>query len=96
MIRETFAGLPVYIQIPMLSVLTIAVFCTFWEGMIFERVKDWVESKIGEYWTKPLMGCYVCGTFWYGAGFALLLGWPWYLNIPAMGVSAIISQWSNN
>lgn len=77
-----------------LSVVTIAIFCTFWTDMVFEKGCDKLKVKIGEFYAKPICGCYVCGTFWYGILQCLIYDWTWYLALPAMGISAIISQLS--
>ena len=74
-----------------LSVVTIGLVCPFWDGNIFDKYGDWVKSKIGEYIAKPLFACYVCATFWYSIIQCLIYGWPWWLCVPAMGVSAVIS-----
>lgn len=96
----------------LLSIVTIAICCTFWDEMIFEglgkRIKQFIGDKlrpklpktyrfeIGEYWAKPLFGCYVCATFWYGLLQCAIYGWPLWLCVPAMGVSAVISQLSKD
>lgn len=79
-----------------LSAVTIGLVCPFWDNMIFEKPGEWVKSKIGEWWSKPLFGCYVCATFWYSIIQCLIYGWPWYLCIPAMGLSAVISLLQND
>jgi len=83
-------------QIIILSLITIGICCTMWEGMIFENFGDWVESKVGEFWAKPMGKCYVCATFWIGGITALFFGWPIWYAIPAMGVSAVISLLQND
>lgn len=60
--------------------------------MIFHKPAEWIESKIGVWAAKPLFGCYVCATIWYGAITCLVLGWNPILAIPAMGFSAVISM----
>jgi len=67
-----------------------------WEGMIFERLGDMIEETFGEFWAKPLGKCYVCATFWMGGIAALILGWPVWYAIPAMGLSAVISVLQND
>lgn len=77
-----------------LSITTISVCCTFWDGNIFDKFGDKIKSVIGEWWSKPLFACYVCATFWYSLIICLSVGWQWWLCVPAMGVSAVISQLS--
>jgi hypothetical protein len=63
--------------------------------MVFEKLGDWIESKVGEFWAKPMGKCYVCATFWMGGIIALIVGWPVYLCVPAMGLSAAISLFND-
>lgn len=95
-------------KIFILSLVSIAICVPFWDDMIFEKQADafkkWLGKKLkprhskttqeatGEFWAKPLFGCHVCATFWYSIVQCLIYGWPVYLCIPAMGVSAVISQ----
>lgn len=74
-----------------LSLTSIGLCCTMWEGMVFENVGDWIEETVGEFWAKPLGKCYVCATFWISAIICLIVGWPWYLAVPAMGLNAALS-----
>ena len=83
-------------RIVILSLITIGICCTMWEDMIFERLGDMVEETFGEFWAKPLGKCYVCATFWMGGIAALILGWPVWYAIPAMGLSAVISVLQND
>jgi len=83
-------------RIVILSLITIGICCTMWEGMIFERLGDMIEETFGEFWAKPLGKCYVCATFWMGGIAALILGWPVWYAIPAMGLSAVISVLQND
>jgi len=64
--------------------------------MIFDKVGDKIKQSIGEWWAKPLFGCYVCATFWYSLVICLVVGWQWWLCVPAMGISAVISQISKD
>lgn len=64
--------------------------------MIFEKPANWIESKIGVFAAKPLFGCYVCATIWYGALTCVILGWNPILAIPAMGLSAVFSMLQND
>lgn len=79
-----------------LSLITIGICCTMWEGMIFENLGDMIEETVGEFWAKPIGKCYVCATFWMGGITALILGWPVWYAIPAMGLSAVISMIQND
>lgn len=83
-------------RIAILSLVTIGIVCPFWDGNIFDKQGDWIKEKIGEFWAKPLFACYVCATFWYSIAQCLIYGWPVYLAIPAMGLSAVISMLQND
>jgi len=83
-------------KIIILSLCSIAICATTWTDMIFNKPAEWIESKIGEFAAKPLFGCYICATIWYGAAIALCLGWQPLLAVPAMGLSAVISQISKD
>jgi hypothetical protein len=78
-------------QILILTLTSIGICCTMWEGMIFAKVGDWIEETLGEWWAKPLGKCYVCSTFWVSLVICLFMDWPGLLAIPAMGLSAVIS-----
>lgn len=78
-------------QIIFLSLLTFGICCTMWEGMVFEKLGDWIEKKVGEFWAKPLGKCFICTTFWVSLITCAVIGWPLYLAVPAMGLSAVIS-----
>lgn len=90
-IQQTVSDPQFFSKIAILSLVTIAICSTFWDDMIFDKFGDWVKSKIGEYWAKPLFACYVCSTFWYSIIQTQIYGWTWYLCLPAMGLSAVIS-----
>jgi len=45
---------------------------TTWEGMIFEDVANWLDTKLPEWVSKPLYGCPICMSFWYGSLFYII------------------------
>lgn len=83
-------------QIVFLSLISIGICCTMWDGMVFEKAGDWIESKVGEFWAKPLGKCYVCTTFWISLIICLSIGWPFYYAVAAMGLSAVVSLIQND
>lgn len=83
-------------RIIILCLLSIGICATMWHDMIFEKVGDWIETTVGEWWAKPLGKCYVCATLWFSLVFCLVLGWPVFLALPAMGMSAVISLIQND
>lgn len=78
-------------QVLILTLTSIAICATTWEGMIFEKWPFFVGETLGEWLAKPLGGCYICTTFWVSLVGALALDWNPLLAFPAMGLSATIS-----
>lgn len=82
------------------KVLLIAFFSygycsTFWEGMIFEKIGDWLKERLPEYIQKPLFLCPICNAFWSGTA----IYWIFWANdwkewllvcICAIGINAVI------
>lgn len=87
-------------KIIIISLFTIGYCCTFWEGMIFERVGNWLETHLPEWVNKPTWQCYICTCFWLGTALYWIV---WHNNvvewllcvIPAMGLNAVISEFTN-
>jgi hypothetical protein len=83
-------------RIAILSLIAIGICCTTWEGMIFDKPARAIELYIGEWWSKPLFGCYICATVWYGGIMCWIAGWPLWYALPAMGLSATISLFQHD
>ena len=83
-------------KIIILSISSIAICCTTWDGMIFDKPARFLETYLPEIIIKPFFGCYVCASLWWSIAIALLVDWPVYYCVPAMGVSAIISIIQND
>lgn len=87
-------------HIIIISLFTIGYCCTFWPGMIFEKIGDWLEVHLPEWVNKPLWQCYICTCFWIGSGVYWLV-WhksalDWFVTVvAAMGVNAVISEFTN-
>lgn len=84
-------------RILIISLFTIGYCCTFWPGMIFEKIGDWLELHLPDYLNKPLWSCYVCCCFWLGSAMYWAVWHENFLNyiltvIPAMGLNAVISE----
>lgn len=83
-----------------ISLFTIGYCCTFWPGMIFEHVGDWLEVHLPEWLNKPTWQCYICTCFWLGSIVYWML-WhkdllDWLVTVvAAMGVNAVISEFTN-
>jgi hypothetical protein len=63
----------------LISFLVYFLKVTTWEGMIFEKVGAFTERVLGEYWNKPVLGCPICMTPWWGSGVYLAAH---FLGIP--------------
>jgi hypothetical protein len=42
------------------------------EGHIFEDVANWLDTKLPDWIIKPLYGCPICMSFWYGSIFYII------------------------
>ena len=74
-----------------------AIYASFKPGMIFGNLGDWIEEKLGEYWSKPVISCPVCmPTLWAIPVYFILLPAPWYFfiiyHLSMVGFNYIISQ----
>lgn len=79
----------------MTAILVVAftvygISATFWEGMIFWKFAYWADTTLPWWIYKPLCGCVICMTPWWGSALCFLLDWPAWYVIPAMGINAII------
>ncbi len=88
--------LDVLLKALLMSIVSIGICSTMWEKMIFEKLGDWIESKVGEWWAKPLGKCYICFSFWASLIACLIIGWDWWLCFITLGISATISLLSND
>jgi hypothetical protein len=71
--------------------------CTFWEGMVFEKIGNWLDERLPEWLCKPLFQCFICAAFWWGTAiYWLFLGSAWkewfLVVIGAMGLNAVFSK----
>ena len=53
MIQFLLSLLPVSLGIWCIHIL-------FQKDMIFEKAGNWIEKKLGEYWSKPVVSCPIC------------------------------------
>lgn len=79
-----------------LFLITMAICCTMWEDMIFEKVGIWIEETVGEKLAKPLGGCYICTSFWVALVIVLIMGWPWWYPFATLGMAAAYSKLTND
>lgn len=48
--------------------------CFYWEGMIFEKVGNWIDVNVPELISKPLLfACPICSTPWWGFALYVIL-----------------------
>lgn len=84
-------------KIIILSFWTIGYCCTFWEGMIFEPIANYLNERLPKWLQMPLYGCFVCACFWWGSALYWVL-WgdnikDWFvIVVAAMGVNAALSR----
>jgi len=79
---------------------------TTWEGQIFEDVANWLDTKLPEWISKPLYGCPICSSFWYGFAAMITLTaigkseYNWFQTILivfcAAGINAFIVNLNNH
>ena len=73
---------------------------TTWEGMIFEDVANWLDTKLPEWISKPLYGCPICMAVWYGSFFYILYSgldkWIVIVVFAAAGINAFIVNLNNH
>ena len=69
------------------------------EGHIFEDVANWLDTKLPDWIIKPLYGCPICMSFWYGSVFYILYHgldkWIFLVVFCAAGINAAIVNLNN-
>jgi len=87
--------LPLSLVLVLNSLACLGVHCLTREGMILEKVANYIRLYIGEFWCKPLFDCPPCMASVWG-----LLGWfyltPSLAIVPYLlvlcGVNALTSK----
>lgn len=74
----------------LISLVIYFIKATTWPGMIFEKPAAWIESKLGEYWSKPIIGCPVCMTPWWGTALYLIGHFAWVPGFEILSFPTII------
>lgn len=77
-------------QIIIIALTVFAIWQTFQEGHIFNKVAIVLEKKLPEKLHNPIFYCPVCMCFWYGLVICLLFDFGLWLPVPAMGLVAVI------
>jgi len=82
-----------------IAMIVLFIHSITWDGMIFEKIKDWIKPEGFLY--KPIYGCPICMTPWWGTLIYFLLmngnlatwqGWQAYLlTIGAAAGFSVIS-----
>jgi hypothetical protein len=57
----------------LISYAVLFIHATTWEGQIWEDVGNWLDRKLPEWLSKPLYGCPICMSFWWGFVIVCLL-----------------------
>ena len=70
------------------------------EGHIFEDVANWLDTKLPDWIIKPLYGCPICMSFWWGSAFYILYKgidiWMLIVVFCAAGINAAIVNLNNS
>jgi hypothetical protein len=79
------------------SLFVFGYCCIFWEGMIFDKVGNWLDERLPEWLAKPLYQCYICSCFWWGSLLYYIMwreSWlDWFVTVvAAMGLNAALSK----
>ncbi len=82
-------------KIIIISLITFAIYATMQEGMIFEKLGNFFERVLGDFWSKPVNSCPVCMAFWYGLVICLIFGWALWLPVAAMGLNYVLIRMFN-
>lgn len=84
-------------KILIISLWVFGYCCTFWEGMIFGNIGNWLDERLPWWIAKPLYQCYICSCLWWGTAiYWIFLGSDWkewfLVIIAAMGLNAVLSK----
>ena len=73
------------------------------EGHIFEDMANWLDTKLPDWIIKPLYGCPICMSFWWGSAFYIFYNWEEGFNkeilivvFCAAGINAAIVNLNNS
>ena len=88
-------------KIFVITTLVFFIWGTFQDGNIFEKVGNYFEEKLGEFWCKPVTCCVVCMMPYYGSALYWLLyanSWQEWLLVVfvSAGLAKIITTLSPN
>lgn len=86
---QTYSPSEILLYAVFMAMIINAINVVFWEGHIFEKIGNYMESHFPTLW-KPLGGCIICMSPWHGLWMILLFGWPILSVIVAMGINVCI------
>ena len=68
-----------------------AVYVLMSEGMLFEKVGNWIKKTVGDYWCKPLICCPPCMASVHGTWFYLTLvgDLNWFLLVYVLALCGL-------
>lgn len=79
------------------SLFVFGYCCTFWEGMIFGNIGNWLDDRLPDWIAAPLYQCFICACMWWGTALYWVI-WDgsvkeWLVVvISAMGLNAVLSK----
>jgi len=67
-----------------------AVYTLMSEGMLLEKVGNWIRKTVGDYWCKPLICCPPCMASIHGTWFYLAyIGLNWTLPVYVLALAGL-------
>jgi hypothetical protein len=67
--------LPLSLVLVLNSLACLGVHCLTREGMLLEKVGNYIRHYVGDYWSKPLFDCPPCMASVWG-----LMGWLYFVT----------------
>ena len=83
----------------LIAFAVLFIHTTTTEGHIFEDVANFLDTKLPDWIIKPLYGCPICMSFWYGSVFYLFYNgfdkWIVIVVFCAAGINAALVNLNN-
>ena len=83
----------------LIAFAVLFIHTTTTEGHIFEDVANWLDTKLPDWIIKPLYGCPICMSFWYGSAMYILYHgfdkWIILVVFCAAGINAALVNLNN-
>lgn len=83
------------------SLMTVGIHATTWEGMIFNRLAEWLKKRLPMWICKPLFSCAICMSSVWTLVFMCFFGFPAWYFVPLImlivaGMNTIITATISN